>query len=100
MRRRALVLFLFLSACRVDCSPQPIVPRGVGKSDRAPPPDVDREREQAQWNQAYTGNSKTPDISGGVIAGLAAGGILTGAGIAVALHDGGAAPLPADQSAR
>ena len=98
MHRRALVLFLFVSACRVDCSPQPVTPNAAGKADRDPPPDVDRERQEAQLNQAYSGNSNTPNISGGVIAGLAAGGILTGAGIAVALHDGGAAPPPADES--
>ena len=97
MRRSAVVIALLLSACRVDCGPQPVTPRIPGKADREPPPDVDREREQAQWDQAYGGNSGVPDVSGGVIAGLAAAGVLTGAGVAVALHDGGAAPQPADE---
>ena len=97
MRRPAIVIFFLLSACRVDCSPQPVTPRIPGKADREPPPDVDREREQAQWNQAYGGNSSAPNISGGVVAGIAAAGVLTGAGVAVALHDGGAPPQPADE---
>ncbi|HEY1959386.1 MAG TPA: hypothetical protein VGH28_27435 [Polyangiaceae bacterium] len=97
MTRRAIVLALFVSACRVECGPQPVAPQSRGRSDREPPPDVDREREQAQWNQAYGGSSNTPNISGGVVAGIAAAGVITGAGVAVALHDGGAAPQPADE---
>ena len=98
MRRSALVLSVALSACRVDCGPQPVTPHVPGKADREPPPDVDREREQAQWDQAYGGNSGATNISGGVIAGIAAAGVLTGAGVAVALHDGGAPPQPADEA--
>ena len=97
---RRVALLVVLSACRVDCGPQPITPQARGKVDREPPPDVDRDREAAQWSQAYGGNGNAPNVPAGIVAGLAAGGLLTGAGVAVALHDGGAAPPPSDQTIR